>query len=206
MNTWAVIPVKPLRRAKSRLGSILSLEQRAALVVQLFEHTLDVLSHWEKLSGIMVVSASQRIWEISEPYGVEILKEARAVSLNHSLEQARLTVIQRAAGALLIVAADIPGLNRPSLVKVLDDPRQQYPGVVIAPDRAKKGTNVMLLSPPEILNFCYGPDSFSKHQAQARQVKAAFSAVFDPCLNFDVDTPEDYASFRDGSVDLSPCA
>jgi len=196
MDTWAVIPVKPLDHAKSRLAGILTLEQRASLVIRLFEHTLDVLCDWNILSLIMVVSASQKIWQISERYGVNVLKEPEAINLNLSLEFARQEIIRRGADAMLIVAADIPGLNRSSLRKIFEYTQKNNPFVVIAPDRPKKGTNVMYLSPPGIINFSYGPDSFLKHRGKASLVNADFYCVLDPLLNFDVDTPSDFKMRR----------
>ena len=40
MTIWAIVPVKPLRRGKSRLAGLLSEEQRTCLNRYLLEHTL----------------------------------------------------------------------------------------------------------------------------------------------------------------------
>ena len=190
MNTWAVVPIKPLDRAKSRLGAVLSASQRAELVRCLFQHTLQVLCGWEALSGIVVVSASLEVREVCDLRGVLFLPETEAIDLNRSLESARQMVLQKSADCLMIVAGDIPGLNRPSLRRLLnraENGRQ----VVIAPDGEQQGTNVMVLTPPGLIPFCYGPGSFQQHQQQAGTIQASFDCVLDASLSFDVDTPSD---------------
>ena len=44
MTLWAIVPVKPLRRGKSRLSSVLSLEARTALNHYLLSNTLETLA------------------------------------------------------------------------------------------------------------------------------------------------------------------
>ncbi|MBI5714221.1 MAG: 2-phospho-L-lactate guanylyltransferase, partial [Chloroflexi bacterium] len=44
MSIWAIVPVKPLKRAKSRLASVLSVEEREAFSRAMLTHTLDVVA------------------------------------------------------------------------------------------------------------------------------------------------------------------
>jgi len=44
MALWAIIPVKPLRRGKSRLAKVMSADKRADLNQYLLEHTIQVLN------------------------------------------------------------------------------------------------------------------------------------------------------------------
>jgi 2-phospho-L-lactate/phosphoenolpyruvate guanylyltransferase len=43
MTLWAIVPVKPLGRGKSRLASVLSQQERADLNRHLLAHTVDTL-------------------------------------------------------------------------------------------------------------------------------------------------------------------
>ena len=56
MNIWAIIPVKPFNRAKSRLAQVLTAEQRAMLSEKMFLHSLDLLSNNDHISGVLVIS------------------------------------------------------------------------------------------------------------------------------------------------------
>ena len=54
--TFAIIPVKPLARAKSRLARALKAPTRAALVRSIFSRTLDVIAQVNRIDGVIVVS------------------------------------------------------------------------------------------------------------------------------------------------------
>ena len=45
MTIWAIVPVKPLRRGKSRLAEMLSEDERAELNSRLLTHTLETLKN-----------------------------------------------------------------------------------------------------------------------------------------------------------------
>jgi 2-phospho-L-lactate guanylyltransferase len=56
MTYWAIVPVKPLRRAKSRLAGVLSDDERALLSQHLLQHTLGVLKEIPEIERTLVVS------------------------------------------------------------------------------------------------------------------------------------------------------
>ena len=56
MTFWAIVPVKPIRRGKSRLAKALTDEQRAELNKNLLVHTVDILKTLPELEQILVVS------------------------------------------------------------------------------------------------------------------------------------------------------
>ena len=58
------------------------------------------------------------------------------------------------------------------------------------PDRHGRGTNALLLSPPDVIDFCFGGDSKAAHLAAARAAGARVE-VLDGPLTLDIDTPED---------------
>jgi 2-phospho-L-lactate guanylyltransferase len=65
------------------------------------------------------------------------------------------------------------------------------PSVVIAPDHSGRGTNVLLMTPPRLFPFCFGPNSFRRHLAQAKRHGASIAVVRRAELAADVDTPGD---------------
>jgi 2-phospho-L-lactate guanylyltransferase (CobY/MobA/RfbA family) len=63
--------------------------------------------------------------------------------------------------------------------------------VVIAPDRKRQGTNALLCSPPGLIEYAFGRDSYARHQARARRASARLEICVLPELELDLDSPED---------------
>ena len=68
--------------------------------------------------------------------------------------------------------------------------------MVIVPDRHGAGTNALLLSPPDAIEPSFGPGSFARHAARAREAGVAARVAALPSLGLDVDTPDDLAALR----------
>jgi 2-phospho-L-lactate/phosphoenolpyruvate guanylyltransferase len=95
------------------------------------------------------------------------------------------------AEALLVLPIDLPFVSPEALDEVLrplDDPRR--PLVVVVPDRHGRGTNALLLSPPDATEFGFGGDSRRAHAECAREAHARYIELDGP-LSVDVDTPDD---------------
>ena len=65
------------------------------------------------------------------------------------------------------------------------------PGLTIVPDRRRDGSNVVCVPTGAGFGFSYGPDSFSRHVAEARRLGLAVTVVADDALAADLDHPED---------------
>ncbi len=63
--------------------------------------------------------------------------------------------------------------------------------VVIAPDAGETGTNALLLRPPFLLPFSFGPVSFARHCALARAAGVEPLVYRSPSLAHDIDLPDD---------------
>ena len=62
--------------------------------------------------------------------------------------------------------------------------------VALVTDRAGSGTNVLLVAPPDAIDFHFGVDSRAVHAAAAHAAGAAYLEIAGP-LDLDLDTPED---------------
>jgi 2-phospho-L-lactate guanylyltransferase len=91
---------------------------------------------------------------------------------------------------VLILPADIP-LFDPLELQSMVQKSHDMPVVVIAPDRHNEGTNALLLAPPDVIDFDYGPDSFSRHCDQAREAGVLLEVCELSSLALDVDWPAD---------------
>jgi 2-phospho-L-lactate guanylyltransferase len=65
------------------------------------------------------------------------------------------------------------------------------PVVIVAPDRRGRGTNALLVSPPGLIEYEFGPLSFRQHTQGARDAGARLEVCQVASLGLDVDTPED---------------
>ena len=105
-------------------------------------------------------------------------------------ELARLYVQQKNYDAALTLTAEILA-KHPEDVETLIAAAKKPPVVVIAPDRHGTGTNALLMSPPGLIEYDFGPDSFSRHQQRAKQAGAKVVVCELPSLELDLDVPED---------------
>jgi 2-phospho-L-lactate guanylyltransferase len=190
MTIWAIVPVKPLRRGKSRLAGTLSEDERAELNQSLLKHTLNTLSDIKELEQVLVVSRDPHALTIARQHGARTVREDGQPHLNTAL--ARATVVARvyATRGVLILPADLPLISREDVLTLLGkavDP----PVVVIAPDRHGKGTNALLISPSGLIEYDFGDGSFQKHCELAKQAGARLEIVDLPSLGLDLDLPED---------------
>ena len=69
------------------------------------------------------------------------------------------------------------------------------PGVTLVPSHDRRGTNCVLCSPPDVLPFAFGHDSFEPHCEAARAQGIAPRIIALPGLGLDIDTPDDLRAF-----------
>jgi 2-phospho-L-lactate/phosphoenolpyruvate guanylyltransferase len=190
MTLWAIVPVKPLRRGKSRLSSVLSQEERATLNSRLLAHTLDTLSEIPEIEHVLVVSRDQAALALARDHGARTVQENGAPQLNLALARATIVAKHYATRGVLVVPADLP-LITPEDVQVMLAHANDPPVVVVAPDRHRQGTNALLVCPVGMIDYDFGPNSFQRHCRRAELAGARLEVVDLPSLALDVDLPED---------------
>ena len=195
MTLWAIVPVKPLRRGKSRLSGALSEDERVDLNRFLLEHTLKTLIELEEVDQVLVVSRDSSVLAIARDMGARTVQEDGAPALNTALKRATVIAQVYASRGVLVVPADLPLLSREAILTLLDRAINP-PVIVIAPDRHKKGTNALLLSPANIIEYDFGPDSFKRHCERAEKSGARLEIADLPSLGLDLDLPEDLELVR----------
>lgn len=202
MTYWAIVPVKPLRRSKSRLASVLSDEERAALSQNLLQHTLKVLNDIPEIERSLVVSRDSHALALARQQGARTLTERGSPELNRALVRATVVAKEYGAAGVLVLPADLPLLATED-VQTLIEAAQDPPVVVLVPDRHGTGTNAMLVRPSGLIEYDFGPDSFQRHQKRAEAVGARLEIRILPSLGLDLDLPEDLHYLRD-ELDLDP--
>ena len=195
MALWAIVPVKPLRRGKSRLAGMLSEDERTILNQDLLEHTLKVLTDLKELDQVLVVSRDPHALTIARNHGAKTVQEDGQPQLNTALARATVVAQVHSIRGILVLPADLPLLT-PEDVIALIDRAAKPPVVVIAPDRHGKGTNALLMVPAGQIEYDFGEDSFQRHCERARKSGARLEIVELPSLGLDLDLPEDLELVR----------
>lgn len=195
MSFWAIVPVKPLRRGKSRLAGALNNHERAELNRHLLERTIKILVDLREIEQVLVVSRDSQALSLARELGARTVQEEGAPALNTALKRATVVAQVYASRGVLVLPADLPLLTRDDILALLQrasDP----PVVVIAPDRRQKGTNALLLAPADLIEYDFGGDSFTRHCERARTANARLEIVNLPSLGLDLDLPEDLELVR----------
>ena len=190
MTLWAIVPVKPLRRGKSRLAEVLSEEERLGLNSQLLIHTIDTLREISEIEQVLVVSRDQAALSLARAHGARTVQENGAPELNIALTRATIVAKQYATRGVLIIPSDLPMISKEDVSTMLDMVKDP-PVVVVAPDRKKEGTNALLVCPVGLIEYDYGPNSFKRHCLAAEAAGARLEICELSSLALDMDVPED---------------
>lgn len=196
MKLWAIVPVKPLHRGKSRLAGVLSEADRYALNISLLVRTLEVLKASRSIYQVALVSRDPAALAIGDDCDVEVLREEGDPGLNPALQSAARQISSVHPDGLLILPADLP-LIQPADIDALADLAATPPVVVIAPDRHGSGTNALLLKPADQIEFTFGLGSFSRHCQAVRSLGVDLRIADQPAVGLDLDMPEDLELLRE---------
>ncbi|HEX6799606.1 MAG TPA: 2-phospho-L-lactate guanylyltransferase [Ktedonobacterales bacterium] len=193
VKVYAVVPLSAPPRIKTRLAGALQLGARAALARWMAGRVLDAVRASGAIAEVAVVSpdAEALAWAAGRG-AVALHQEGRG--LNAALEIGRQWALSRDADALLVLLGDLPYLTPrdvSALVRLLPD--GDAPAAVLAPDRHERGTNVLLLRPPDALPFAFGRESFHRHEARALALGVRAVWYTSEGTRSDVDTPDDLA-------------
>ncbi len=193
--TFAVLPVKRFGAAKVRLGDELSGGTKRALAEAMMTDVLMALRRTKAVSEVLLVTSEPAAEAIGRGYGANVLyddhEDGQSLATLIGIEHA----IEAGATRALLVPGDCPALDPGELEELLDRPADE-PSVVIVADRHGTGTNALLLTPPNVIEPAFGPDSRSRHERAAAAAGVPCSVEHVETLALDVDTSEDLAALR----------
>ena len=194
MSFWAIIPVKPLKNAKSRLSPALSPDQRFELAQAMLRHVLTVTGAITRISGVLVISRDTKALAIARDLGAKTLQEGAMSNLNPALLRATMVVKSWRADAALILPADLPFINEDDIDGMIALATER--SIVIAPDKARDGTNALLVAPPDAIEFEYGGGSFQRHISLAQAAGLGARVHESERLALDIDLPADLEIYQ----------
>ena len=189
-RTVAIVPVGSLERAKSRLGAVLDAEERRDLVLRLAETTIRAAVATPGIAETLVVTPDDDVRDLAILAGARPMRQ-RSRGLNDGLREARDDAIAGGAEAVLILPIDLPRVSSAAIADVLASATDRArPVVVIVADRHGRGTNALLLAPPDVIDVHFGGDSHEAHVSAAVAARASVIELDGP-LSIDLDTPDD---------------
>jgi len=221
MKYTALIPVKTLALAKSRLAAHLSQGQRARLVLDMLQHVVLTLNESEIFEQVYVVSADPQVLELVQHWGAEPLRETQE-GHNPALQAAAQTILERAAwrhglyslwdvlqrqgsqerqNAADGTAAPLESLGLLTISADLPLLTQadiralivqaERSQIVLAGSQDGTGTNAILMRPPLALPYLFGLNSLPAYVQAARQRQVSYTRVENANLALDIDTIDD---------------
>lgn len=192
----AVIAVKSLDNAKSRLAGVLAPAHRSRLVLAMFTDTARAAAAVAAIAGITVVTPDPAVSAAARALGAEVHPEPAGAGhdpdgLNIALADAAAAVRARyPAAGVLALQADLPGLCPAELAAVL----AAAPGDsrALVTDHAGTGTAALFAPAGIPLRPRFGRDSAHRHRADGARVLSGDW----PGLRQDVDTAADLAAVQ----------
>jgi 2-phospho-L-lactate guanylyltransferase len=175
----AIVPVKGLDGAKTRLAPVLAAPERARLVVEMLDRVLAACREADSIERTLLVTPDPAL--IRD--GAEVLMDA---GTGHGDALALALADPRAAGGALVVMADCPLATPEALDALVHAARP----LALVPSR-DGGVNALALRAVEAFRPRFGiPAEMTAAEARAAGVEPV--VLEEPLLALDVDRPEDY--------------
>lgn len=192
MQLAAIIPVKELRLAKSRLSRILKPHMRRELIMLLLEIVMDACVN-AKLDKTYVLGKDKEVEELAREHGCVFYRDSWE-SLNESLEGASKEIFDDLGYGMMVIPCDLPLISAGDILNVKEMLR--FNDVVISPSIRLNGTNLLTMKRAGAVKFQYGRSSFKKHIAYARSCNMRVAVYFSFGVGLDIDRPEDISMLR----------
>jgi 2-phospho-L-lactate guanylyltransferase len=188
----ALVPLKDLVEAKSRLSGLLRPSERRALAQAMAEDVLAVLRDHAQVGRITLLSDDPGAGMLAQKYGAKWWPERRlgCRGLNPLIERATGQLLAARDEPLLVLHADLPMLGERDLDAALAALREGG-GLVIGCDRQSRGTNLLAFDAQSVPGFSFGIDSCARHLDSARRSGIPAQVLHSPGIALDVDEASD---------------
>ncbi|WP_345651024.1 2-phospho-L-lactate guanylyltransferase [Streptomyces tremellae] len=159
-----VVPLKPLRRAKSRLAPDADASQRPLLALAFAQDTVAAALAAEGVRDVVVVTDDAEAGAAVAALGALVVPDSPGAGLNAALAHgARAVALRRPGAPLAALNADLPALRPAELARVLRR-AAAFPRAFL-PDAAGIGTTLLTAGPGADLRPAFGGHSRLRHAA-----------------------------------------
>ncbi len=180
-----LVPVKNLKNAKRRLGSVMEQSARTELAQAMLQDVLETLSGYE----VSLVTSDSFAIELAANCGFRVIRDESNLSETDAIEMATQVCESRGIRTTLVIPADIPLIDVTEVRAIYDSAPER--GTVLVPARDKRGTNAILRRPVALFPLHFGNDSFLPHLAAAIATDTSCVVLSLSGIALDIDTPED---------------
>jgi 2-phospho-L-lactate guanylyltransferase len=193
MELHALIPVKSLRLAKSRLAEKFSESERSKLVLSMLDHVLETLQSCREIKKIIVVTPDELVQRHVLELGFYISTEEKP---GHNPALTSAAQKEEDNRKLLTISADLPLITQEDIHKMITLSLTHDVVLAAAKDN---GTNALLLAKPLLLPYLFGKNSLEKYKNAATDLGLTVAMYQSNTMAFDVDTIADVETFRHSS-------
>lgn len=190
----ALVPLKDLVQAKTRLAGLLRPSERRALAQAMAEDVLSTLCLHPEVERVTLLSDDPGAAMLAQKYAAVFMSENSlgCTGLNRVVAAATQEILVDSAPELLVLHGDLPLLDADDITAVLAQ-RQRLGGLVIGCDRHRRGSNLLAFDRRSVPQFCFGTDSCQRHQQAASELGIDSSVILRPGIALDVDEALDMA-------------
>ena len=181
---WAIVPYKGVPSGKSRLAEHLGEEQRRELSQAMLHDVLEALTNATSLSGVMVSSPSVVAVDDVRVPGVKKFRDHGVTLAEAVTEATKYAMMKLGAKSTFIVPADIPLIQSGDVDFAVDSHSQ----VTIIPDDHEIGTNGLICTPPDAIEYVFDGKSFEPHKQAAMNRDITPKSLHIESMGHDIDT------------------
>lgn len=191
---WVVVPVKDTSAAKTRLAPVLPPYLRQALALAMLEDVLAALAAVPGLAGRLLVTTDPAALRLAARYEARCMAAGAGDGHSGAVAAAARRLAREGCASMLTLPGDIPLVTSVEIARLIAAHRPA-PSFTIAPSHDERGSNAILLSPPEAVTLRFGEDSFFPHLAAAEARGIAPTVLHLPAIALDIDNPADLLHF-----------
>ena len=185
-----LIPIKDPSNAKSRLGELLSDDERRRLVWAMFDDVSRAIATASKADRIILVGSFGPAVERARDLGWDVLIEDSQISESASVDWASRVLGERGFNTVMRLPADLPLVRGKDIDELLSIELVAR-GALLVPSREGTGTNAIIRTPPTLFPSRFGPNSLSLHKQEAARVGVDCVVVNNARIELDIDEPAD---------------
>jgi len=190
MKIAAVIPMKSLHSAKSRLSNILTAQQRKNLAMYLLDATITELKQSNFISEIIIVSIDKAVVNYSCLNNLKFIKDSDE-GVNKAVILADNYCIDNGIDANIVIPHDLPFISAKEIDEICTMSNKYHKCIIICPSKRFDGTNILFRKPPDVIKTHYDDNSYMNHLKEAYKFKIPIESLDIVKLRFDLDTKED---------------
>jgi 2-phospho-L-lactate/phosphoenolpyruvate guanylyltransferase len=191
LKVFAIVPVKNFERGKSRLQSLLTVEERIKLSELFLDLTLKTLTKTCVISQVVIVSSDKRAEEIVKKYDAIFLGEKKDQGVNAAVALADTYISEYIVDASIVIPQDLPLLLPEDIERICKAAQSHERCLVICPSVRFDGSNALLRRPPSLLKTSYEHDSYNSHIKKAKALNASVRIIHIKRIMIDIDTIDD---------------